>query len=109
MIKLKSPREIAIMRALGARRGTIFSSVVLESATIAAIGVVVGFAVYLTITAVAAQFIRAQTGVVIDPTQYHPVMLLGPLGIIAMAALAGVVPAIKAYKTDVAQNLVPVS
>lgn len=102
-------REIAIMRALGARRGTIFSSVVLESASIAAIGVLLGFAIYLLITTTAAQFVRAQTGMVIDPMEFHKVMLFGPLGIIVAAALAGVVPAIKAYKTDVAQNLVPVS
>ncbi len=102
-------REIAIMRALGARRSTIFSSVVLESATIAAIGAFLGFVVYLAISTTAAHFVRAKTGMLIDPLQYHPVMLFGPLGIIALAALAGVIPAMKAYNTDVAQNLVPVS
>ncbi|MBA4150439.1 MAG: ABC transporter permease [Verrucomicrobia bacterium] len=102
-------REIAIMRALGARRSTIFSSVVLESASIAAIGVVVGFSIYLLITTTAAQFIRAQTGMVIDPMEFHNVMLFGPIGIVLAAALAGVIPAMKAYNTDVAQNLVPVS
>jgi len=102
-------REIAIMRALGARRSTIFSSVVLESASIAAIGVALGFGIYFAITITAAHFIRAKTGMVIDPLQFHRVMVYGPLGIVLLAALAGIIPATKAYKTDVAQNLVPLS
>jgi len=36
-------REIAILRALGARRTTIFSAIVLEAGAIAALGVVAGF------------------------------------------------------------------
>ena len=31
------------------------------------------------------------------------------LGLIAAALLAGIVPAFKAYQTDVAENLVPIS
>jgi putative ABC transport system permease protein len=102
-------REIAILRALGARRGTIFSTVVLESATISAIGMAAGFIVYLGITLAAAAVIRAQTGVVLDALAPHPVMLWAPAGMIALGALAGIVPAWKAYRTDVAENLAPAS
>ncbi|MBI3879739.1 MAG: FtsX-like permease family protein [Verrucomicrobia bacterium] len=102
-------REIAILRALGARRGTIFSAVVLESAAISAIGMAVAFGIYGVIVSVVAAVIREQTGVVIDPLTLHPVLLLAPAGMIALGALAGVVPAWKAYRTDVAENLVPVS
>lgn len=102
-------REIAILRALGARRGTIFSTVVIESAAISAIGMAVGFIVYLAITLAAAAVIRAQTGVVLDAIAPHPVMLWAPAGMIALGALAGIVPAWKAYRTDVAENLAPAS
>ncbi len=102
-------REIAILRALGARRGTIFTAVVLESAAISAIGMAVAFVIYGVIVTVVAAVIRAQTGVVIDPLTLHPVLALAPAGMIALGALAGIVPAWKAYRTDVAENLVPVS
>ena len=100
-------RQIAILRALGARRLTIFSTVVLEAVFIAVLGMLLGFLVYGLILSVVAGFMRAQTGVVFEPFAWHPVMLWGPVGLIALSALAGVVPAIKAYNTDVAENLSP--
>ena len=36
-------------------------------------------------------------------------MLAAPLTMIALSALAGIVPAVKAYQTNVAENLTPVS
>jgi putative ABC transport system permease protein len=102
-------REIAILRALGARRGTIFSAVVLESAAISALGMAVAFVVYGSIVTAVAAVIRAQTGVVIEPLAWHPVLALAPVGMIGLGALAGIVPAWKAYRTDVAENLVPAS
>ena len=62
-----------------------------------------------SIVNVVAAVIRAQTGVVIDPLTLHPVLALAPAGMIALGALAGIVPAWKAYRTDVAENLVPSS
>lgn len=102
-------RDFAILRALGARRHTIFSAVVLESVCIAALGMVIAFGVYLGIMNVTTGVIRAQTGVVLNPFAWHPVMLWAPLGMIAAAAVAGVIPAFKAYRTDVADGLAPVS
>lgn len=102
-------RDIAILRALGARRGTLFSAIVLEAAAIAGIGMVGAFPVYAAILGGVAAVVRAQTGVVLDPWALHPVMLAAPVGMIAVAALAGLVPAWKAYRTPVAENLVPVS
>ncbi|MGI8964522.1 MAG: ABC transporter permease, partial [Limisphaerales bacterium] len=39
-------REIAILRALGARRTIIFSAIILEAATIAAFGMLIAFGIY---------------------------------------------------------------
>jgi putative ABC transport system permease protein len=102
-------REIAILRALGARRTTIFAAILLESASISALGMLAGFVVYGVIVSVVAQIMRAQTGVVIDPFKFSPVMLWAPAGLIALGALAGIVPAVKAYRTPVAENLAPIS
>jgi putative ABC transport system permease protein len=100
-------REFAIFRALGARRRTVFAAIVLESTTIAGVGALAGFAVYLGIMIVAARIVRAQTGVVLDILRFHPVFLIGPAAIIALGALCGLVPALKAYRTEVAVHLTP--
>jgi putative ABC transport system permease protein len=102
-------REFAILRALGARRATVFSAIVLEAAAIAALGMSAAFGIYLGLVTVVAGIIRAQTGVVLDPFSFNPVMLWSPAAFTALGALAGVVPAIKAYRTDVASNLTPPS
>lgn len=102
-------REIAILRALGAGRFTVFAAIVVECAAIAALGMLLAFAIYAGIVLVASAIIRSQTGVVIDPLQFHRVMAYAPAGIVALAAIVGVFPAIKAYRTDVASGLTPLS
>ena len=101
-------RQIAIMRALGARRSTIAWTVVLEAGGIAVLGGVISFVLYAAILSAAGAVIRTQTGVVLDPFAWHPVLLWAPLGMVALSALAGIVPALKAYQTDVAANLSPI-
>ena len=77
----------------------------LESSTIAALGSAVGFLVYAAILGTAATVVRRQTGVVLDMWSYHPALLWMPLGMIGCGALAGFLPAMKAYSTDVAETL----
>lgn len=100
-------RELAILRALGARRLTLSGAVVLEAASIAALGAAGGYGVYAVILAGVASVVRAQTGVVLEVLRWDPVLLLAPAAIIALGALAGFIPALKAYRTDVAENLTP--
>jgi len=100
-------REFAILRALGARRRTVFTAIVLESAAIAAMGAVLGLAVYAAILSAAYIIVREQTGVVLNIFGFHPVLVYAPLGMVALGALAGVIPALRAYATDVATHLTP--
>ena len=102
-------REFAILRALGARRGTVFSAIVLEATTITALGALVGFLVYGGILSAALVIVRAQTGVVLDAMKFDHALWMTPVGMILLGALAGLVPAFKAYRTDVASNLTPLS
>ena len=100
-------REFAILRALGARRTTVFSTIVLEAATIAFTGALLGYLVYAVILAATTMILRAQTGVVLDVFALHPVLWITPVGMTILGALSGVLPAAKAYSTDVAESLVP--
>jgi putative ABC transport system permease protein len=102
-------RDLAILRALGARRRTIFGAVLAEAACIGALGSLVGFAIYFGLFAGVAAIIRAQTGVVLDLRSTHPVLWICPLAMIGLCALGGIVPALKAYRTPVAETLAPVS
>jgi putative ABC transport system permease protein len=102
-------REFAILRALGARRRTVFGAIVLEAGTIAGLGALCGFAVYGAILFTAAEVVRQRTGVHLSATDFHPILVLAPAGMVLLGALAGVLPATVAYSTDVAENLAPTS
>lgn len=102
-------REIAILRALGARRGTVFGAIVLEAGTIAAIGSAIGYMAYAVILLGARTVVRAQTGVELEVWALHPSLWGTSGGMIALGMLAGLLPAWEAYRTDVAENLVPLS
>ncbi|MCA9427823.1 MAG: FtsX-like permease family protein, partial [Candidatus Omnitrophica bacterium] len=102
-------RDFAILRSLGARRRTIFSAIILESSIIALMGSLLGFVVYAIILGVTTLVIRSQTGVVLDIFSPHPILILAPIGMTVVGAISGIFPAIKAYATDIASNLTPIS
>ncbi len=102
-------RDLAILRALGARRHTIFTAVVAEAAVIGALGALVGFVVYGALLTGVARIIRSQTGVAIDVFAVHPVLWIAPLAMVALCALGGIIPALKAYRVPVAETLAPTS
>lgn len=102
-------RDIAILRALGARRRTVFGTVVGEATVIGFLGAVAGFAVYGILASAVASLIRDQTGVVLEPWQWHPVFIWTPAMMIGLCALGGILPAFKAYRVPVAETIAPVS
>ena len=98
-------KEFAVLRALGLSRRRLFSLLILESSLLALAGSLAGFVVYAVLVFVASSLIRAQPGVVIAVWTFHPVFIWGPALMLALGAVAGVLPAWKAYKTDVAGHL----
>ena len=102
-------RDLAILRALGARRRVVFASIVLEAAATSALGALAGVAIQFALLAGAALVVRTQTGVVLDPWQPDWVWLRAPGALVGLGALAGIAPAWKAYRIDVAAGLAPES
>ena len=101
-------REIATMRALGARRATILGIVLAECAALATVGgiggIIGGHAV-----AYLAESLLGSSGLVTNPFRvdvFEPAVLAG---VILLGTLAGLLPAVLAYRTEVADHLAPLS
>ncbi len=98
-------RDIAVMRALGARRDTVTMIILCESLIIAVIGGVCGWLIAHLAIWLASGRIEDQTGVQIGmfTTSTYELYVL-PL-VVLLALLAGFLPAYSAYRTDVGSNL----
>ena len=99
-------REIAILRSLGARRATVTTVVLVQAGLITLFGIVGAFFSYLGIGLFAASVVREQTGVLLEPFSYDPSFLYVPIGMLGVGLLSGFLPALQAYRSDVAKNLV---
>jgi putative ABC transport system permease protein len=97
-------KEIAIMRALGARRQTVLCVILAESTVLCVTGGVLGFLLAHTLVLIAAPTI-AGYGLVINPWTFSwGELVLLPV-LITLASLVGFVPGMTAYRTDVARTL----
>jgi len=102
-------RQIAVLRVLGASRGRIFGLVITESALIGIIGASIGLALGLIGAQVASGVLRDRLGLVITPTVSPAVAGTIVLMTLALAMLAGLIPAAMAYRTSVWRNLRPLA
>jgi putative ABC transport system permease protein len=98
-------REIAIMRALGARRWTVMLVILLESILLAQGGGAMGVLFGHGLIGVLGPAILEYTGVAVGPLHFSWVELVLIPGLVALAAMVGYLPAVIAYRTDVAQAL----
>ena len=98
-------QEIAIMRALGARRSTVMAIILFESILLSlgggAFGALIG---HLVIGAV-SPLIMSYSNVMVRPWDFQLVELILVPGLVALASVVGYLPAVVAYRTDVAQSL----
>jgi putative ABC transport system permease protein len=101
-------RQIAVLRVLGCSRPRIFSLVLTESALLGILGAGLGLAVaHFGAIAVAAA-LRQRLGLVVEPVLGLD-WAIGVVGAtVVLAGLAGLIPAVMAYRTPVARNLRPI-
>ena len=102
-------RQIAILRVLGCSRERLFGLVITESILIGMFGAIMGIVVCWSGTLVIADQLRTRLGIVIDPTMDARTILLVIAATMALAAIAGLAPAMRAYRTSVAENLRPMA
>jgi putative ABC transport system permease protein len=99
-------REIAIMRALGATRARIVAAVCLEASFIALLGGAIGIVAGHLLAAAGSVYLRNLLGTGLPWWHVQPVELLYLLVSAVLGLLAGLAPALRAYRTPVAENLV---
>jgi putative ABC transport system permease protein len=114
--------EIAVMRSLGAGRQTVMTIVLLEAVILALAGGLLGWVAGHGLIAAAGPAIESRTGVAISPLDFAPPLDLGYLlgadlgfkisselllvpSLIVLAIVVGFLPALAAYRTDVAKAL----
>ncbi|HET6425572.1 MAG TPA: FtsX-like permease family protein [Planctomycetaceae bacterium] len=98
-------REIGILRALGARRQTVFSIVLAESILLCVGGGLLGLLLGHGLVFLAAPIVEARSGIIMNPWAFEPMELALLPGLLLLASLAGFLPGLLAYRTDVADAL----
>lgn len=97
--------DIAVMRALGARRWTVMSVILAESILLALGGGGLGLLLGHGLIFAMGGRIVDQTGVYVSAFAFQPVELMLVPGLVLLASAVGYLPAMSAYRTDVAKAL----
>jgi putative ABC transport system permease protein len=98
-------RLLAIMRALGARRTTVFRVVMVEALIVALLGAIVGRVIGTVVALAVAGRVTGDSSIPVEIAwlpSLEPWLWLLPVG---LGLLAGLVPALRAYRADVLSRL----
>jgi putative ABC transport system permease protein len=99
-------REIAILRALGATKFRIINLICLEAVLIGLIGGIGGVFVGHLLCAIGSTYLQQTLGEGIQWMRMSLEEWAYVAGVVGLSLLAGLVPALKAYRVPVATNLV---
>jgi len=98
-------RDIAVMRALGAARGTVLSVILVESILLSVGGGLLGMILGHALVALLGPTVERLAGVSLGFFQFDKYELVLIPALVVLASLVGYLPALSAYRTDVAKAL----
>ena len=98
-------REMAILRALGARPWQIAALLLLESTAITLLGALVGALLMAVALWIAAPWVAASFGLYLDPFAFTPRELAFSAAVLVGGLIAGLIPAWLAYRRSLADGL----
>lgn len=101
-------RQVAVLRVLGCSQGRIFGLVVTESAILGLLGSLAGAGAAVIGGLAVAAVLKERLGLVVEPSLPIDLTLVIILATVGLAAAAGILPAVMAYRTSVAKNLRPI-
>lgn len=102
-------RQIAVFRVLGCSRPRVLGLVLTESAVLGLAGAAAGVALAAVGGFIVSRAIRATLNLVLEPSVSPRAAVAVVLATVALATLAGLIPAVAAYRTSVIRNLRPLA
>jgi putative ABC transport system permease protein len=97
--------DIAVMRALGASRGAVMAIILVESILLALGGGLIGILLGHGLIGLVSPYVVDRTGVALNWWEFDWQELVLIPGLLLLASLVGFLPALAAYRTDVAKSL----
>lgn len=101
-------RQIAVLRVLGASKMRVFNLILTESALIGLVGGFVGIGLAIASGSLVSTILQSRVGIVVHPSLPVDGYLMLVLATIALSCIAGIIPALVAYKTSVVRSLRPI-
>lgn len=97
--------DLAMLRCLGASRGELLVALLLEGLLLSILGVALGFVAGHLAMELLGAWLQSARGVPLSGWTWVPEEWLLLLGLFSVGAVAAAIPAIQAYRTDVARTL----
>ncbi len=97
--------DLALLRVMGAGRGFVFSSILFEGVIVALLGIVLGILAGHGLLLAAVQRFSTLSDLGFDPLTLHPGEALISLGVLGIATIAALIPALRVYGADVIRTL----
>jgi putative ABC transport system permease protein len=97
--------DIAVMRALGASRKAVMAIVLFESILLSLGGGLIGILLGHGLIGLASPYVIERTGIALGLFEFDWAELVLIPGLVLLASLVGFLPALAAYRTDVAKAL----
>jgi putative ABC transport system permease protein len=97
--------DIAVMRALGASRKAVMGIILAESILLSLGGGLIGILLGHGLIGLASPYVVERTGIALSLLEFDWQELVLIPGLVVLASLVGFLPALSAYRTDVAKAL----